>query len=88
MNDKAIQNYAEKNGISIQKAKKHFKLAEKAIGIVEDTFNPYDYTVETLTDEEILYLRTRCAEIGTELTPQEIKDVIEVIKLIRTMLRK
>ena len=88
MNEKEIKQFAKKHGISIAKARKSFKLAGKAIKVVGEGMEPYDRTIENLTEQEILHLRTKCAESGTELTPQEIKDAVFIIKYIRSMLRE
>lgn len=87
MNKKMIEEYAKKYNISVQKARRGFQLVGKLIGIISENFNPYDTSVEDLTKQDILILRTHCAEVGLELTPQEITDTIEIIKTIRNMLR-
>ena len=74
----------------MKKSEKDLKAAFEAIDIVAKHLenNPDDQSFEEMTESEMLQLRTRCAEAGVELIPQEIKETVEIIKHIRRMLRE
>ena len=49
--------------------------------------DPFNTLVEDLTDKDILLIRNMFCEEGIELIPQELRDAIEIIKMIRGMVR-
>ena len=43
------------------------------------------WDTNNITEKEIKEIRNLCAEDGMELTPQEVRDTIELIKRIQKM---
>jgi uncharacterized protein with HEPN domain len=62
----------------------------EVIDVVGEAFiaNPYDQTFEEMTEQDMLEIRNALAETGTELTPNEVKESVEIIKIIRNMIRE
>lgn len=44
-----------------------------------------NWNINEITEKEIKEIRNLCAEDGMELTPQEVKETIEIIKRMREM---
>ena len=63
---------------------KQKKAAEKFIKCMKDS--KFDYN--TFTPEDILYSRNLLAEDGVELTPKETEEMIKLMALTQTKMKK
>jgi len=85
MDDLMLKRLAKDFGWSKTKVQSVVKKARELMQAVQghkEQF-PFDQTYEEMTDADILIMRTQFAEQGKELTPQEARDGIEIIKLLR-----
>ncbi len=87
--DPIIKSVSEQLGVSPKRAKKIIEKVKKFMKTCEDQLkeNPFDRTVEEMTEEDILLARTMFAEMGIEYTPQELNEAVELIIHMRAMIR-
>lgn len=84
-----IERLAQEFGWSVAQARRAVKAARKLIRVVDKALarDPFDRRIEEMTDEDIRSLRTAFAEEGTELTPDEMSALVDIVREVRVWRR-
>lgn len=89
MDKELILNFAKQNGLTFCEAKRQLKLARRFYNYCKRQLreNPEDQSIEELTKIDMMRIRNEAAELGTELTPQEVEEAVDVLRYTRRMIR-